>query len=54
MLLSLWALWYHALAGLRHLIWDQAVGLEIETAYTMGYVVIGGSIVLTLLTLLLV
>ena len=34
--LSLWALWYHTLAGLRHLIWDQARVLEIETAVDAG------------------
>ncbi len=52
--LSVWALWYHTLAGVRHLIWDQAVGLELDTAYTLGWVVIGGSVVLTILTVILV
>lgn len=52
--LSLWGLWYHALAGVRHLIWDQGVGLDLETAYKLGYAVIGGSFVLTILTLLLI
>ena len=54
MFLSLWALWYHTLAGVRHLIWDQAVGLDLQTAYTMGYVVIGGSVVLTILTVIFI
>jgi len=48
--LSLWALWYHTLAGIRHLIWDNAIGLDLPTAEKLGYVVIGGSVVLTLLT----
>jgi succinate dehydrogenase / fumarate reductase cytochrome b subunit len=48
--LSLWALWYHTLAGVRHLIWDNAKMLDIETAYKLGYAVIGGSVLLTLLT----
>ncbi|MDU8911851.1 succinate dehydrogenase, cytochrome b556 subunit [Aestuariicoccus sp. MJ-SS9] len=52
--LSLWALWYHTLAGIRHLIWDYAVGLDLETAYKLGYAVIGGSVVLTLLTVALI
>lgn len=52
MTLSLWALWYHTLAGVRHLIWDTGRGLDIPTAEKMGWVVIGGSVVLTLLTLL--
>lgn len=54
MLLSLWGLWYHTLAGLRHLIWDQGIGLDLETAYKLGYAVIGGSFVLTLLTVAIV
>ena len=54
MTLSLWALWYHALAGVRHLIWDQGVGLDLETAYKLGYAVIGGSFVLTVLTIVLI
>ena len=54
MVLSLWALWYHSLAGIRHLIWDNAMGLDIETAEKMGWAVIGGSVVLTLLTIVLI
>ena len=41
MFLSLWALWYHTLAGVRHLIWDNAKMLDIESAYKLGYAVIG-------------
>ncbi|MEO0989369.1 MAG: succinate dehydrogenase, cytochrome b556 subunit [Pseudomonadota bacterium] len=48
--LSLWAFWYHALAGLRHLYWDAGHGLEVETAEKLGLAVIGGSFVLTILT----
>lgn len=54
MLGSLWALWYHALGGLRHLIWDTGRGLEIETAQKMGWAMIIGSVVLTVCTLPLV
>ena len=54
MFLSLWALWYHTLAGIRHLIWDNAMMLEIETAEKLGWGVIGGSVVLTVLTALIV
>lgn len=52
--LSLWALWYHTLAGVRHLIWDQAMGLDLDTAYKLGYAVIGGSVLLTLLTVVII
>ena len=50
MFLSLWALWYHTLAGVRHLIWDNAVGLDLETAEKMGWAVIAGSVALTIFT----
>lgn len=51
---SLWALWYHLLAGLRHLIWDNAMGLELATAEKLGWAVVGGSVVLTLLTVVII
>lgn len=54
MALSAWALWYHALAGIRHLVWDAGHALEIETAERFGIVVIVLSVVLTVLTLLIV
>ncbi|MDG1506093.1 MAG: succinate dehydrogenase, cytochrome b556 subunit [Planktomarina sp.] len=50
LLLSLWALWYHTLGGLRHLIWDTGRGLELKTAERMGWMVIIGSLFLTALT----
>ncbi|MBT8456168.1 MAG: succinate dehydrogenase, cytochrome b556 subunit [Rhodobacteraceae bacterium] len=52
MTLSLWALWYHTLAGIRHLIWDTGRALDIPTAEKLGWACIGGSVVLTILTLL--
>ena len=52
MVLSLWALCYHTLAGVRHLIWDNAMGLEIGTAEKLGWAVIIGSVVLTVLTII--
>jgi len=54
MTLSLLGLWYHTLAGIRHLIWDNAIGLELRTAEKLGYAVLGGSVVLTLLTILII
>jgi len=53
MTLSLWALWYHPLAGIRHMLWDNGLMLEIETAEKLGWAVIGGSVVLTIVTLLI-
>lgn len=49
---SLWALWYHTLAGIRHLIWDHAVWLDIKKSRIMGWAVVFGSFVLTFLTIL--
>ncbi len=54
MFLSLWAVWYHFLAGLRHLYWDSGRGLEIETAEKLGWAVIIGSVVLTVLTAIVI
>ncbi|WP_050604233.1 succinate dehydrogenase, cytochrome b556 subunit [Ruegeria sp. 6PALISEP08] len=54
MALSVWGLWYHTLAGVRHLIWDNAVGLDLPTATKLGWAVVIGSVVLTLLTLVIV
>ena len=51
MILSLWALWYHTLGGLRHLIWDTGRGLELRAAERMGWMIIIGSLVLTALTI---
>ena len=51
---SVWALWYHLLGGLRHLIWDQGKMLEIEQAEKMGWAAIVGSVVLTALTYVIV
>ncbi|SER82661.1 succinate dehydrogenase subunit C [Tranquillimonas rosea] len=54
MTLSLLALWYHTLAGVRHLVWDAGYGLELATAEKLGWGCIGGSVVLTILTLFLI
>lgn len=51
MLGSVWALWYHTLAGLRHLYWDTGRGLDLHEAEQLAYTVIGGSLVLTLVTI---
>ncbi|MFN3823248.1 MAG: succinate dehydrogenase, cytochrome b556 subunit [Pseudorhodobacter sp.] len=48
------ALWYHYLAGLRHLWFDSGRGLEVETAEKLGIACLVGSVVLTVLTILIV
>ncbi|MFX0541699.1 succinate dehydrogenase, cytochrome b556 subunit [Roseovarius sp. S4756] len=54
MTLSLWAIWYHYLAGLRHLIWDTGKWLDIKSAETLGWICVVGSVVLTVLTLIII
>lgn len=54
MTLSVLALWYHALGGVRHLIWDTGRGLDVETADKMGWGMIVGSVVLTVLTVIVI
>lgn len=51
---SLWAVWYHYLAGLRHLYFDAGHGLDIPTAERLGWGIIIGSVVLTIITIILV
>ncbi|SFL46191.1 succinate dehydrogenase, cytochrome b556 subunit [Shimia aestuarii] len=52
--LSLLGIWYHYLAGLRHLIYDAGRGLDIPTAEKLGWACIIGSVVLTVLTMIIV
>lgn len=51
---SLWAVWYHYLAGIRHLIYDAGHGLDIPTAEKLGWACLIGSVVLTVATILII
>lgn len=48
------AVWYHFLAGLRHLYFDAGHGLDVPTAERLGWACIIGSVVLTVVTILIV
>ena len=48
-----WALCYHFLNGIRHLIWDTGNGFDLEQVEFSGKIVAGGSIALTLLVWLI-
>ncbi len=48
---SIWAAWYHYLAGLRHLWYDSGRGFEIAEIRRLGWGVILGSLGLTLITI---
>ena len=41
------ALVYHGLNGIRHLMWDLRIGLEIEHVYQSGYLVLGLTVLVT-------
>ena len=45
---SVWALCYHSLGGIRHLIWDMGFGFDLKIADRLGWMVIIGSFVLTI------
>jgi succinate dehydrogenase / fumarate reductase cytochrome b subunit len=51
--LSVWALWYHACAGVRHLLWDIGIGLEIKYINVSAWFVLIISFLLFILTLFL-
>ena len=46
-----WCLFYHLSNGLRHLMWDGGWGFRMSQVTRSGFVVVGVSCVLTLLTL---
>ena len=47
------AFFYHFCNGIRHLFWDMGKGFELDSLYTSGYIVLGASSVLTILTWLI-
>ena len=49
-----WALWYHMLGRLRHVIWDFGYCLDVETSEKMGLGMFIGATVLTILTVFVV
>lgn len=49
---SAWAVWYHLLGGVRHFIFDAGRGMDIPTAEKLGWAMVVGSVVLTVITIL--
>ena len=45
------ALCYHLLNGIRHLVWDTGRALEIRSAYTLGWLVLIGTVLLSAVVL---
>lgn len=42
-----WALMFHLLNGIRHLVWDAGYGFDVSTSTKSGWAVVAGSIMLT-------
>jgi len=49
---SVACIWYHTLAGIRHLIWDTGRMLDVEKAELAGQVIIVASVLLTIFTVI--
>ena len=49
-----WALWYHMLGRLRHVIWDLGYLVEVDISEKMGLAMFIGATALTILTLIAV
>ena len=43
-------LFYHLCNGIRHLCWDAGWGFELKSTYVSGWLVVGGTVVLTLVS----
>ncbi|WP_112311635.1 succinate dehydrogenase, cytochrome b556 subunit [Pseudogemmobacter bohemicus] len=54
MTLAAWAIWYHALGRLRHVIWDLGYFIEVKANEVMGLAMFIGATVLTIITVLVV
>ena len=50
-IICLFSLSFHLLNGIRHLVWDTGRMLEIGDAYRSGWLVLAGSLVVTLVLL---
>lgn len=53
LILSAWGLWYHFCNGIRHLIWDMGYGFDLEEVDRSSWIVIGASVVLTIITIII-
>ncbi len=52
--LATWALWYHMLGRLRHVIWDFGYCLDVKISEKMGLGMFVGASILTVLTAIVV
>lgn len=52
MFLSVLALWYHTLGGLRHLVWDSGRMLDVDKSEMAGQMMIVVAVLLTIFTVI--
>ena len=52
LIVSLWALAFHFCNGIRHLFWDAGKGLDLDSAWRSAIMVLAGSVVLTVIVIL--
>lgn len=43
------SLFYHLCNGIRHLVWDAGLGLDLKTTYASGWAVVAGAAALTVI-----
>ncbi|MFQ5660856.1 MAG: succinate dehydrogenase, cytochrome b556 subunit [Gammaproteobacteria bacterium] len=53
LILFTFSLYYHLCNGIRHLFWDMGAGLELQSVYLSGYLVVLAAFVLTVITWML-
>lgn len=53
LIISAWGLWYHFCNGIRHLIWDLGYGFDMNEVTQSAYLVIGVSLILTIITVVI-
>ena len=51
LLATVLCLCYHLLNGIRHLVWDTGRALDVRTAYSLGWLVLIGTVVLVAIIL---
>ena len=54
LLLASWAIWYHMLGRLRHVIWDLGYFVEIDASEKMGLIMVIGATVMAIFTAIVV
>lgn len=52
--LSVWAIWYHLIFGVRHLIWDSGRMMDVQKSETYAQAAIIASVLLTIFTAIVV